>query len=72
MAVMIPNTKLGERVNCIDNLTHMSVVFRDSAMAAAADCSYQEREGLGGVVPAHLPGHHRPQATHRDRGHQGR
>lgn len=41
-------------------------------MAAAADIADKERAGPGRPVPAHLQGHHRPEAAHRNRRREGR
>ncbi|CAH1401316.1 unnamed protein product [Nezara viridula] len=41
-------------------------------MATPPDRADQERAGPGRPLLAHLPGHHRPQAAHRDRGCQRR
>lgn len=48
------------------------LVCRDSAMAAASDSSHKERAGPGRALPAHLQGHHGPEAAHRVRRQQRR
>lgn len=45
---------------------------RDTAMAADANSSDQEREGPRRVVPADIQGHHGAKATHRVRRFQRR
>jgi len=48
------------------------IFVRDTAMAADANSTNQEREGSRRVVPAHVQGHHGTEATHRVGGLQRR
>lgn len=45
---------------------------RNPTMAAATGRTHTQRTRPGGALPADLPGHHGPQAAHRQRGHEGR